>query len=60
MKELGISTHRTKGDAEIIDLKNIRGHTGSNIYIDADLVKDITTHRSVTSVVHKYNKVSYA
>ena len=48
-----------KGEGEIIDLKNIREHTGLKMYIDADLAKDMITRRSVTNVVHEYNEVAF-
>ena len=60
VKETEIAAHHAKGDAEITDLKNVRDHTGLKVYTDADLAKDITTRRSVTSVVHEYNEVAFA
>ena len=60
MKEKKIVAHHAKGEGDITDLKKIREHTGLKIYIDADLVKDMTTRRSITSVVHEYNEVVFA
>ena len=52
--------HHAKGEGEITDLKSIREHTGLKMYTDADLAKDISTRRSVTSVVHEYNEIIFA
>ena len=60
VKEPGISVHHAEGDAEITDLENIEEHTGLKTYTDGDFVKDITMGRSVTSVVHEYNEVTFA
>ena len=60
VEENKIVAHHAKGEGEITDLKNIREHTGLKMYIDADLAKDMTTRRSVTSVVHEYNEVAFA
>ena len=63
VEENKIVTHHAKGEGEgegeIIDLKNIREHTGLKMYTDADFAKDMTTRRSVTSVVHEYNEVAF-
>ena len=58
VEENKIFAHHTKGEGEIIDLKNIREHTGLKMYTDAELAKDMTTRRSVTSVVHEYNEAA--
>ena len=55
-----IVEHHAKREGEIKDLNNIREHTGLKMYTDADLAKDITTRRSVTSDVHEYNEVAFA
>ena len=55
-----IVAHHAKGEGGITDLKNIREHNGLKMYTDADLAKDMTTRRSVTSVVHEYNEVAFA
>ena len=60
VEEPAIAAHHAKEDADIMDLKNIRGHTGLKAYIDGDLAKDIATRRSVTRVVHEYNQVVFA
>ena len=60
MKEKKIVAHHVKGEGDITDLKNIREHTGLKIYTDADLAKDMTIRRSITSVVHEYNEVVFA
>ena len=62
VEENKIVVHHAKGEGEreIIDLKNIREHTGLKMYTYADLAKDMTTRRSVTSVVHEYNEVAFA
>ena len=60
VEENKIVAHHTKEEGEITDLTNIREHTGLKVYIDVDLAKDVTTRRSVTSVVHKYNEIVFA
>ena len=55
-----IVAHHAKGEGEITDLKNIKEHTSLKVYTDADLAKDMTTRRSITSVVHEYNEVAFA
>ena len=60
VEENKIVAHHAKGEGEITDLKNIRAHTGLKMYTDADLAKDMTTRRSVISVVHEYNEVAFA
>ena len=59
MEENKIVAHHAKGEGEIIDLKNIREHTGLKLCTDADLAKDMTTRRSITSVVREYNEVVF-
>ena len=54
-----IVAHYTKGEGDITLLKNIRKHTGLKMYIDAELAKDVTTRKSVTSVVDTYNEVAF-
>ena len=39
MNEPEILAHYAKGDAEVIDIKNVREHTGLKAYSDADLEK---------------------
>ena len=60
VEENKIVAHHSKGEGEITDLKNIREHNGLKMYTDTDLAKDMTTRRSVTSVVHGYNEVAFA
>ena len=60
VEENKIDARHAKGEGEITDFKYIREHTGLKMYIDADLAKDMTTRRSVTSVVHEYNDVAFA
>ena len=55
MKQKSVYIH-PKGDAEITDLKNVIDYSGLKNYTDADLARDIATRRSVTCVVHEYNK----
>ena len=55
-----IVVHHANGEGEITDLKNMREHTTLKMYTDADLVKDMITRRSVTSVVHEYNEVVFS
>ena len=59
VEENNIVTHHAKEKGEIIDLKNITEHTGLKMYTNANLAKDMTTRRPVTSVVHEYNEVVF-
>ena len=60
VKENKIVAHYAKKEGEITNLKNIREQTGLKMYTDANLAKDMTTRRSVTSVVHECNEVAFA
>ena len=60
VEENKIVVHHAKGEGETTDLNNIREHTGLKMYTDADLAKDMTTRRSVTSVVYTYDEITFA
>ena len=45
VEENKIVAHHAKGEGEIIDLKNIREHTGLKMYTDVDFAKYMTTRK---------------
>lgn len=57
-EEQKICAHHAKR-RKIKDIKTVREHMGIQMYIYAELAKDIITRQSVTSVIHEYIEVVF-